>query len=64
VKLLLVSAALVLLLAAAVWIELWLWRASAYIHPKWLRTVLGLSGWLFVPALALGFALALYARKR
>ena len=37
---------------------------SHKMEPAWLRVLLGLSAWLFVPALVLGVALALYARRR
>ncbi|MCK6459743.1 MAG: hypothetical protein L6Q95_07580 [Planctomycetes bacterium] len=58
------SAAMVLLVAGAVWLELRLWDAAGSDDsPLWLRVVVWLSAWLFVPSLVLGAALALHARR-
>lgn len=55
---------MLLAVAAATWIELWLWRAASQDQPGWLRVVLGLCAWLFVPALVLGVVLAIRLRRR
>lgn len=58
------SAAIVLLVAAAVWLELHLFEFGFEVEQAWLRTVLVLSAILFVPAIVAGAALALFLRHR
>ncbi len=57
------STAIVLLVAGAVWLELRLFAFGLDAEQPW-RTVLVLSAILFVPAIVVGAALALFLRRR
>jgi len=57
------STAILLLVAGAVWLELRLFEFGLGAEQPW-RTVLVLSAILFVPAIVVGAALALFLRRR
>jgi hypothetical protein len=63
-KLVLASATAGLLVACAVWLELLLVRAAADAGSTSLRTIWSLAALLFLPAILVGTAVALYARRR
>jgi hypothetical protein len=63
-RLVAMSAAVVLLVAAAVWLELRLLGMGWQAEPAWLKTILRLSAIFFVPAIVAGAALAHFLRRR